>query len=143
MKKAVLKKVVISAVMLMSYVNVYAFDPDSTLIIPLIQVGQGGPGGGGDDHGGHHAPAQHIAPPSVVYNLNAQELVFTGEATQATFTYYIKEEDTEVTVDYGTMTLTLGEEDSVSLATLPAGEYILLIQVGAYWYEGLFTKEEE
>ena len=138
-----IKKVFLSAMMLMSYANVQASGADSTLIIPLTQTGQGGPDGGGDDHSGHHAPAQHITPPSVVYKLTAQELVFSGEATQAAFTYYIKEEDTEVTVDYGTMTLSLGEEYSVSIASLSAGVYTILIQAGAYWYEGEFTKEEE
>ena len=143
MKTTMIKKVFLTAMMLMSYASVQASGLDSTMIIPLKPVGQGGPGGGGDDHGGHHAPVQYIAPPSVVYDLDAQELVFTGAATQATFTYYIKEEDTEVTVDYGTMTLGLGEEDSVSLASLSAGVYTILIQVGAYWYGGEFTKEEE
>lgn len=131
-----------SAMLLMGYVSVNAAVSDSTQVIPIIQTG---PPESGDDpgQGNHHAPAPHIAPPSVVYNLTTQEIVFTGVATQATFTYYIKEEDTEVTVESGTMTLAYGEEDSVSIASLPAGDYTILLQVGAYWYVGEFTIEEE
>ena len=133
----------LSAMLLTGYVSVNAAVSDSTQVIPLVGDGPDGPIGDGDDHGGHHAPAPHINPPSVVYNLTTQELVFTGEATQATFTYYIKEEDTEVTVEFGTMTLAYGEEDSVSIASLPSGDYTILLQVGAYWYAGEFTIEEE
>ena len=134
----------LSAMLLTGYVSVNAAVSDSTNVeIPLSELPPINNGGDDGGHGGHHAPAPHINPPSVVYNLTTQELVFTGEATQATFTYYIKEEDTEVTVDYGTMTLAYGEEDSVSIATLPAGDYTILLQVGAYWYAGDFIIEEE
>ena len=82
-------------------------------------------------------------PPSIVYNAQTEELVFTGEAAQVTFTYYIKEEDTDVVVDSCTLTLALGEQESISIATLPAGSYSILLRVGTFWYHGEFTKEDE
>ena len=77
------------------------------------------------------------------FSHDVDELQQCEDATQATFTYYIKEEDTEAVVDSCTLTLALGEQESISIATLPAGGYTILLQVGAFWYHGEFTKEDE
>ena len=135
---------VLSAMMLMSYSSVKAIEPDTTGVWHIMLEGPDEPGlGDGDDGDNHKAPAHLIAPPSIVYNTQTEQLIFTGETTQATFTYYIKEEDTEVVVDSSTLTLALGEQESISIATLSAGSYTILLQVGAFWYHGEFTKEDE
>ncbi len=145
MKTNNLRNFALSAMMLMSYNSVKAQVPqDTTHVWNIILQGPDEPGlGNGGEQGGHRTPAHFIAPPSIVYNSQTEQLVFTGEATQATFTYYIKEEDTEVVVDSCTLTLALGEQESISIATLPAGSYTILLQVGAFWYHGEFTKEDE
>lgn len=43
MKTTMIKKALLSAMMLMSYASVQASGLDSTMIIPLKPVGQGGP----------------------------------------------------------------------------------------------------
>ena len=144
MKKINLKYFVLSAMLLMSYSSVKAIEPDTTSVWHIMLEGPDEPGlGDGGDGDGHKSPAHPITPPSIVYNTLTEELVFTGEATQATFTYYIKEEDTEVVVDSCTLTLALGEQESVSVASLQAGDYTLFVQIGAFWYHGEFTKEDE
>ncbi len=144
MKTNNFKFFVLSAIMLMSYSSVKAIEPtDTTGLWRIRLLGPDEPDDPIEDHPGHKAPAHLITPPSIVYNAQAEELVFTGEATQATFTYYIKEEDTEAVVDSCTLTLTLGEQESISIATLSAGSYTILLQVGAFWYHGEFTKEDE
>ena len=145
MKTNNFKYFVLSAMLLMSYNSVKAIEPeDTTGHWRIMLEGPDEPGLGDDpDNGSHKAPAHLITPPSIVYNAQTEELVFTGEATQATFTYYIKEEDTEAVVDSCTLTLALGEQESISIATLPAGGYTILLQLGAFWYHGEFTKEDE
>ena len=146
MKKINLKYVVLSAMMLMSYSSVKAIEPEDTTGLWRIRLlGPDEDPEVGDDgnNGGHKSPAHLIVPPSIVYNTQTEQLVFTGEATQVTFTYYIKEEDTEVVVDSCTLTLALGEQESISIAALPAGDYTIFLQVGAFLYHGEFTKEEE
>ena len=146
MKTNYLKYFVLSAMLLMSYSSVKAIEPEDTTglwHIRLLGPDEDPEVGDDGNNGGHKSPSSLIAPPSIVYNSQTEQLIFTGEATQATFTYYIKEEDTEVVVDSCTLTLALGEQESVSIATLPAGSYTILLQVGAFWYHGVFTKEEE
>ena len=132
---------VLSAMLLMSYSSVKAIEPEDTTGLWRIRLL--GPDEPIYDQPGHKAPVHPIAPPSIVYNTQTEQLIFTGEATQVTFTYYIKEEDTEVVVDSCTLTLALGEQESVSVASLPAGDYTLFVQIGAFWYHGEFTKEDE
>ena len=144
MKKINLKYFVLSAMLLTSYNSVNAIEPeDTTGHWRIMLEGPDEPIPDDPSNGNHKAPVHLITPPSIVYNAQAEELVFTGEATQATFTYYIKEEDTEVVVDSCTLTLALGEQESVSIAALPAGDYTIFLQVGAFLYHGEFTKEEE
>jgi len=50
MKTTMIKKALLSAMMLMSYASVQASGLDSTMIIPLKPVGQGGP----------HTTSQHV-----------------------------------------------------------------------------------
>lgn len=92
MKKINLMYFVLSAMMLMSYNSVKAQVPqDTTHVWNIILQGPDEPGlGDGDDGDNHKAPAHLIAPPSIVYNTQTEQLIFTGETTQATFTYYIK-----------------------------------------------------
>ena len=114
--------------MLMSYSSVKAIEPeDTTGLWRIMLEGPDEPIPDNPDNGNHKAPAHLITPPSIVYNAQAEELVFTGEATQATFTYYIKDEDTEAVVDSCTLTLALGEQESISIATLSAGSYTILL----------------
>ena len=144
MKSNNLKYYVLSAMLLMGYNSVKAIEPeDTTGLWHIMLEGPDEPIVDDPENGNHKAPAHLIAPPSIVYNSQTEELVFTGEATQATFTYYIKEEDTEVVVDSCTLTLALGEQESVSVASLQAGDYTLFVQIGAFWYHGEFTKEDE
>ena len=143
MKKINLKYFVLSAMLLMGYSSVKAIEPDTTGVWHIMLEGPDEPIPDGGDTPGHKSPSHLIAPPSIVYNTQTEQLVFTGEATQATFTYYIKEEDTEVVVDSCTLTLALGEQESISVASLPAGDYTLFVQIGAFWYHGEFTKEDE
>ena len=128
--------------LLMGYSSVRAIEPDTTGVWRILLEGPDEPIPDGGDSPGHKSPAHLIAPPSVVYNQTTEELIFTGEATQATFTYYIKEEDTEIVVDSCTVTLAIGEQESISVASLPEGDYMLFIQVGAFLYHGEFTKED-
>ena len=144
MKTKHLKYFVLSAMMLMSYCSVKAIEPEDTTGLWRIRLlGPDEPIPDGGDGENHRSPLHLIAPPSIVYNTQTEQLVFTGEATQVTFTYYIKEEDTEVVVDSCTLTLAFGKQESVSVASLPAGDYTLFVQIGAFWYHGEFTKEDE
>ncbi len=84
MKKINLKYFVLSAMMLMSYSSVKAIEPEDTTGLWRIRLlGPDEPIPDDPGNGNHKAPVHLITPPSIVYNTQTEELVFTGEATQA------------------------------------------------------------
>ena len=94
--------------------------------------------GGGDiiPHHPHKAPANSSLPICV---FDGSSLLFTGTGN-ASFTYSVVDESDEVCLS-GDITLYSGQETSVSVASLSAGGYYLIIAVAGREYEGEFTIE--
>ena len=87
-----------------------------------------------DPHKPHHAPA-NISLPTVVYGAGTLLYIGTGNAS---FTYSVVDESDEVCLS-GDITLSSGQEAAVSVASLPAGDYYLIIAIAGREYEGEFT----
>lgn len=110
-----------------------AFFPNDTLVFNLIP----GPIDDWGNHGPHHAPA-NISLPTVVYDEGSLLFIGTGAAS---FTYEILDETDEICLS-GEFELIAEQEIPVSLSTLPAGDYTLLLGIAGREYEGEFTIED-
>ena len=109
-----------------------AFFPNDTLTFNLIP----GPIDDWGNHGPHHAPA-NISLPSVVYDEGSLLFIGTGAAS---FTYEILDETDEICLS-GELELVAEQEIPVSLSTLPAGDYTILLYIAGREYEGEFMIE--
>ena len=90
-----------------------------------------------DPHKPHHAPA-NISLPTVVNT--GYSLLFIGTSA-ASFTYEILDETDEICLS-GELELVAEQEIPVSLSTLPAGDYTILLYIAGREYEGEFTIED-
>ena len=89
---------------------------------------------------GPHKP--HLAPANVSLPLcvfNGYSLLFIGTGA-ASFTYEILDETDEICLS-GELELVAEQEIPVSLSTLPAGDYTILLYIAGREYEGEFTIE--
>ena len=92
----------------------------------------------GNNHPGQKAPANYSYLPTVIYDEENSTLSFTGNADLGTIPYtIIDEEGSEVLSGY--VFIQQGYATIFSIATLPAGNYTLSIEVGGVVFEGLLS----
>lgn len=84
------------------------------------------------------SPTDYSYLPTVIYNEGDATLSFTGNADLGTIPYTITDEnDNEVLSGY--VFIQQGYATIFSIATLPAGNYTLSIEVGGVVFEGLLS----
>ena len=135
-KKQLLATFVLGATMLIqAQASNVAFPSDTLNLTPLI----GGiipPVGGGDKPVPGRGPNEIILP-TVVYDEGSLLFIGTGAAS---FIYEILDETDEICLS-GELELVAEQEIPVSLSTLPAGDYTILLYIAGREYEGEFTIE--
>ena len=85
----------------------------------------------------HRAPQQSVVP-AVEINDACDELAFTGCAS-ITALIEIEDELSDVVLEQ-TLVISNNEQVTLSIADLPAGDYVLRLTIGDKAYEGEFGK---
>ena len=107
--------------------------------VPLIPPATSGTGSDGADHGGLRSPSLNILP-IVTYDEDEASLTFEGVITLGYVAYTILDEDENVVLT-GYVNIQQDMQESISVATLPAGDYTLEVEINDITYTGSFTVE--
>ena len=112
---------------------------ESQIPVPLIPPVTSGTGSDGGDHGGLRSPSINILP-IVTYDEEEASLFFEGVTTLGYVAYTILDEDENVVLT-GYVNIQQDIQESISVVTLPAGDYTLEVEINDITYTGSFTIE--
>ena len=101
--------------------------------VPLQKVDNDG------EHPEQRSPENLSFLPTILYNVEAEALTVIGNADLGAVPYTITDEDDNVIMS-GILMIANGTQITLSIASLPTGDYTLYVIIGDNTYEGEFSK---